>query len=57
MYELTEDQAREVGGGLQRVPGDLSGQSLVLPEWDMDRPILEPPDYSDGPEPLPNFGG
>ena len=55
MYELTESQALEVGGGMDGVPYHYKSQRVILPPWPHDPP--EPLEYSPPPMPVPNFGG
>lgn len=58
MYELTESQALEVGGGMDGVPYDYQSQRVIV-SWSRDpRDVhnpYEPPDCSP-PSPIPSFG-
>lgn len=56
MYELTGSEALEVGGGWNG--GDFPSQGLVLPPFEMERPIEERglPPIPDGPGVVPSFG-
>jgi len=56
MYELTESQTLEVGGG--RNGGAFPSQRVVLPPFEMERPIEERgvPPIPVGPGVVPSFG-
>ena len=54
MYELTESQALEVGGGMDGVPHHYKSQRVILPPWPHDPP--EPREYPPPPMPMPSFG-
>lgn len=56
MFELTDNQALEVSGGSPRVPYHYRGQRFIPPVMEMER-TLEPVEYPDPPEPMPQFGG
>ena len=56
MYELTEGQAQEVGGGMDGIPYHYGSQRLILPPWPQDRPLPHDPPFSEPPEPVPSFG-
>ena len=56
MYELTEPQTLEVGGGLDGVPYHYGSQRMILPPVEFEPPI-EPVRYPGLPEPMPSFGG
>ena len=56
MYELTESQTLEIGGGRDGVPYHYGSQRLILPPLEIERP-LEPVRYPGPPEPMPSFGG
>lgn len=56
MYEMTESEALEVGGG--RNGPHLPVQRVFLPPFEMERPIEERglPPIPDGPGVVPSFG-
>ena len=56
MYELTESQTLEIGGGGEGMPYHHGSQRLILPPWETDRP-LEPVEFPEPPQPIPSFGG
>lgn len=55
MYELTESQALEVGGGMDGVPYHYKSQRVILPPWPQDERQLEPPNYEPPNRTLPQF--
>ena len=58
MYELTEGQVQEVGGGMDGVPYHYGSQRLILPPWPQDRPLPHepPPPVPEMPRRIPSFG-
>ena len=57
MYELTESQALEVGGGMDGVPYDYQSQRLIPPPWPYDPDdSFGPPDYEPPDMTRPSFG-
>ncbi len=55
MYELTESQALEVGGGMDGVPYHYKSQRFIPPTWPQDEGELEPPNYQPVNKTMPQF--
>ena len=56
MYELTESQTLEIGGGLEGIPYHYKSQRLIPPPVETERPF-EPVRYPGPPMPFPPFSG
>ena len=56
MYELTEGQAQEVGGGIDGIPYPYGSQRLILPPWPQDCPFPHALPFPQPPEPIPSIG-